>query len=189
MCIRDRYIWDKVCQTIRRWLDEGRTVLPISINVSRADIYSMDVVRILKGMIEKYNISTEYIEIEITESAYVENGSVIKDTEKAFKNAGFKDVYKRQPIWNEGRDREEELLANCYFNSMKLAMDNGIRSIAFPSISTGVYSFPVELAAKIAVHTVNRFLQDNPDCFDLVEWVLFDTHTESVYEDEVDKIY
>ena len=53
---------------------------------------------------------------------------------------------------------------------------NGIRSIAFPSISTGVYSFPVELAAKIAVHTVNRFLQDNPDCFDLVEWVLFDTH-------------
>lgn len=84
------YIWDKVCQTIRRWLDEGRTVLPISINVSRADIYSMDVVTILKDMIEKYNISTEYIEIEITESAYVENGSVIKDTEKAFKNAGFK---------------------------------------------------------------------------------------------------
>ena len=67
------------------------------------------------------------------------------------------------PIWNGGRDREEELLANCYFNSMKLAMDNGIRSIAFPSISTGVYSFPVELAAKIAVHTVNRFLQDKPD--------------------------
>ena len=92
-------------------------------------------------------------------------------------------------IWNGGRNREEELLANCYFNSMKLAMDNGIRSIAFPSISTGIYSFPVELAAKIAVHTVNRFLQDNPDCFDLVEWVLFDTHTESVYEDEVDKIY
>ena len=57
------------------------------------------------------------------------------------------------------------------------------------SISTGVYSFPVELAAKIAVHTVNRFLQDNPDWFDLVEWVLFDTHTESVYESEVDKIY
>ena len=93
------------------------------------------------------------------------------------------------PIWNGGRNREEELLANCYFNSMKLAMDNGIRSIAFPSISTGVYSFPVELAAKIAVHTVNRFLQDKPDWFDLVEWVLFDTHTESVYESEVDKIY
>ena len=93
------------------------------------------------------------------------------------------------PIWNGGRNKEDELLANCYFNSMKLAMDNGIRSIAFPSISTGVYSFPVELAAKIAVHTVDRFLQDNPDCFDLVEWVLFDTQTESVYESEVDKLY
>ena len=45
------------------------------------------------------------------------------------------------------------------------------------------------MEAKIAVHTVNRFLQDNPDCFDLGEWGLFDTHTESVYEDEVDKIY
>ena len=86
------------------------------------------------------------------------------------------------PIWNGGRNREEELLANCYFNSMKLAMDNGIRSIAFPSISTGAYGFPVELAANIAVHTVNRFLQDNLNSFDLVEWVLFDTHTELVYE-------
>ena len=93
------------------------------------------------------------------------------------------------PIWNGGRNREEELLANCYFNSMKLAMDNGIRSIAFPSISTGAYGFPVELAAKIAVHTVNRFLQDNPDSFDLVEWVLFDTQTESVYEAEVTLYY
>ena len=114
--------------------------------------------------------------------------------------AGFKDIHTGNlpcdyvihtvgPIWNGGRNREEELLANCYFNSMKLAMDNGIRSIAFPSISTGVYSFPVELAAKIAVHTVNGFLQDNPDSFDLVEWVLFDTHAESVYEAEVDKLY
>ena len=93
------------------------------------------------------------------------------------------------PIWDGGRNREEEFLANCYFYSMKLAMDNGIRSIAFPSISTGAYGFPVELAAKIAVHTVNRFLQDNPDSFDLVEWVLFDAHTEAVYEAEVDKIY
>ena len=60
---------------------------------------------------------------------------------------------------------------------------------AFPSISTGVYRFPVKLAAKIAVRTVHRFLQDNPDSFDLVEWVLFDAHTESVYESEIDKLY
>ena len=93
------------------------------------------------------------------------------------------------PIWNGGRSKEEEFLASCYFNSMKLAMDNEIRTIAFPSISTGVYGFPVKLAAKIDVRTVNRFLQNNPDSFDLVEWVLFDSNTESVYEAEVDKIY
>ena len=93
------------------------------------------------------------------------------------------------PIWYGGRDKEEELLASCYFNSMKLALENGIRKIAFPSISTGVYAFPVELAAKVAVKIVNRFLQDNPDSFDLVEWVLFDAHTEAVYEAEGDKIY
>ena len=92
------------------------------------------------------------------------------------------------PIWNGGGNREEELLSSCYFNSMKLAGENGIRSIAFPSISTGVYRFPVELAAKIAVNTVNKFLQDHPDKFDLVEWVLFDSHTESVYKAEVERI-
>ena len=93
------------------------------------------------------------------------------------------------PIWNGGGNREEELLSSCYFNSMKLASENGIRSIAFPSISTGVYRFPVELAANIAVNTVNKFLQDHPDKFDLVEWVLFDSHTESVYKTEVDRLH
>lgn len=93
------------------------------------------------------------------------------------------------PIWNGGRSKEEELLASCYFQSMQLALEHGIRTIAFPSISTGVYSFPVELAAKIAVKTVSRFLEDNENSFDLVEWVLFDSKTESVYKAEVEKIY
>ena len=93
------------------------------------------------------------------------------------------------PVWNGGKRKEEELLANCYYNSMQIAMDKGIRTIAFPSISTGIYHFPVELAAKIAVRTVVRFLQENEDSFDLVEWVLFDSVTESVYEAEVDKLY
>lgn len=68
-------------------------------------------------------------------------------------------------------------------------MENGIRSIAFPSISTGIYHFPVEQAAKIAVNTVKRFLDDNEGMFVLAEWVLFDKHTEKVYETEVDKVY
>ena len=93
------------------------------------------------------------------------------------------------PIWNGGGSKEEELLASCYFHTMQLALEHGIRSVAFPSISTGVYRFPVELAAKIAVKTVNRFLEDNPNCFDFVEWVLFDAITEHAYEAEVDKLY
>ena len=92
------------------------------------------------------------------------------------------------PIWHGGRSKAEELLAGCYYNSMQLAQEHGIRSIAFPSISTGVYRYPVELAAKVAVRTVSRFLEDNPDSFDLVEWVLFDSVTESVYEAEVKKL-
>lgn len=93
------------------------------------------------------------------------------------------------PIWNGGRSREEELLASCYFNSMQLALEHGIRSIAFPSVSTGVYHFPVDLAAKIAVRTVAGFLNKNEEKFDLVEWVLFDEITEKTYEAEVDKLY
>ena len=93
------------------------------------------------------------------------------------------------PVWCGGNNNEPELLANCYFNSMNVAMEHGIRSIAFPSIATGIYHFPVELAAKIAVGTVKRFLKENQGTFDLVEWVLFDDVTEKAYEDEVDKLY
>lgn len=86
------------------------------------------------------------------------------------------------PIWNGGGNREEELLASCYFHCMQLACERGIRSIAFPSISTGVYRFPVNLAAKIAIKTVSEFLKDNGNSFDLVEWVLFDDGTKSAYD-------
>mgnify|MGYP004540763829 FL=1 len=91
------------------------------------------------------------------------------------------------PIWMGGMNHEEELLADCYLNSMKLAVEYGIRMIAFPSISTGVYHFPLKRAAEIAVNTVDRFLKENPDRFDMVEWVLFNRHTESIYQDEIEK--
>lgn len=92
------------------------------------------------------------------------------------------------PIWYGGNNDEDKLLASCYYNSMKIAVENGIRTIAFPSISTGVYCFPVERAAKIEVDTVHSFLQENPDSFDLVEWVLFNDQAASAYETEVSLI-
>lgn len=87
------------------------------------------------------------------------------------------------PIWSGGRRNEAKLLADCYRNSLKLAVENGIRSIAFPSISTGVYSYPKEQAAEVAVRTVNEFVKENPGAFDLVEWALFDNNTLRAYTD------
>ena len=87
------------------------------------------------------------------------------------------------PVWYGGSRNEPELLASCYRRSLEVAAANGIRSIAFPSISTGVYSYPVGMAAEIAVKTVSEFVRDNPDKFDLITWVLFDERTLKAYED------
>lgn len=91
------------------------------------------------------------------------------------------------PIWRGGTHNEDMLLANCYYNSLKFALEHNIRTIAFPSISTGVYSFPLDRAAKIAVDTVYRFIEEHPDKIDLVEWVLFDDRTYDVYDKEIRK--
>lgn len=92
------------------------------------------------------------------------------------------------PVWRGGSDGEPELLASCYFNSLNIAIENGIRTVAFPSVSTGVYGYPVEKAAEEAVRAVCRFLAQYPDAIDMVEWVLFDDRTLAAYEYEVDKI-
>lgn len=89
------------------------------------------------------------------------------------------------PIWRGGDSGEAVLLANCYWNSLKLATEHGIRSIAFPSISTGVYGYPVQEAARVAVGAVKEFLEQNPGKIDLVLWVLFDDRTHLIYEREV----
>ena len=89
------------------------------------------------------------------------------------------------PIWRGGDMGEEELLRNCYVNSLALAKENGIKKIAFPSISTGIYSYPIDLAAKVAMSAVKEFIEENPDAFDLVEWVLFGDSAYAAYEKEL----
>ncbi len=86
------------------------------------------------------------------------------------------------PIWHGGGHGEAGKLVSCYQRSLEVAAENGVRSIAFPSISTGVYHFPIDQAARLAVTTVQKFLKEHPDTFDLVEWVLFDRHTYDAYE-------
>lgn len=92
------------------------------------------------------------------------------------------------PIYHNGQRGEARLLANAYRNSLQLAMDYGIRTIAFPSISTGVYSYPLEEAAEIAVRTVREFYMAHPDAFDFVRFVLFDGRTLKAYDDAVYKL-
>ena len=84
------------------------------------------------------------------------------------------------PVWHGGDRQEAELLADAYKNSLQLAAANSYRSIAFPAISTGVYGYPKQAAAEIAVRTVNAFLtRYNP--LERVCFVCFDAETAEIY--------
>lgn len=86
------------------------------------------------------------------------------------------------PVWHGGRNGEEELLENAYRNSLQTAVDHGIRTVAFPSISTGVYSYPVDQAALVAARIVRKFCEENMDKIDIVRFVLFDPKTRAAYD-------
>ncbi|WP_305989581.1 O-acetyl-ADP-ribose deacetylase [Roseibium sp. MMSF_3544] len=77
------------------------------------------------------------------------------------------------PVWQGGTSGEAELLASCYESSLKLASENGCRTIAFPAISTGVFGYPADKAAERAVSTIRRVLKDLPE-IDRVTLVAFD---------------
>ncbi len=88
------------------------------------------------------------------------------------------------PVWTGGERREEELLASCYKRSLHVAMDNGVRSIAFPAISTGAYRFPAGRAAEIAVKTVTEVLHRR-DEIDLVLFCCFSAAAGALVEDRL----
>jgi O-acetyl-ADP-ribose deacetylase len=85
------------------------------------------------------------------------------------------------PVWRGGKNSEDELLAGCYRRSFELAIESGIRTIAFPAISTGIYGFPLERATRIAVNEVRAFLEKNAS-MEKVLFVCFDPHTRDCYE-------
>jgi len=84
------------------------------------------------------------------------------------------------PVWRGGNNNEAQLLGNAYLNSLKLAVKNGVETIAFPNISTGVYGFPKGKASKIAIETVNQFLSEN-DQIKQVFFVCFDQENYELY--------
>lgn len=85
----DQYVWEEVCKLLRRWIDMGREVVPISVNVSRTDICSLRLVDHFTKLVEKYNLPTSLIRIEITESAYMDNPSQMIETVSRLREAGF----------------------------------------------------------------------------------------------------
>ncbi len=90
------------------------------------------------------------------------------------------------PVWNGGRRDEHKKLAGCYRNSLQLAIDNDCKTIAFPSISTGIYNFPKDEAAKIAVGTVISFIKTT-DKFEKVIFVCFDKENYAFIENEINQ--
>ena len=91
------------------------------------------------------------------------------------------------PVWHDGKKGEPETLASAYRESLKLAVDNGLKTVSFPSISTGVYGYPVEKAAQVALGTIADFLKQDTSLKEIV-FVLFDSRTCEAYEKVLQKM-
>ena len=85
------------------------------------------------------------------------------------------------PVWHGGKKNEPELLASCYRSCLTLAVENGCKTVDFPSISTGVYHFPLEKASVIAINTIAAFLEEHPE-IEQVRMVCFDEKTKVHYD-------
>lgn len=100
-------------------------------------------------------------------------------------NAGLlpakKVIHTVGPVYRGGPHDEAALLASCYTTSLHLAKENALRTIAFPNISTGIYSYPKQEAAIIAVNTTKHFIQHNSGAFDKIIFVCFDSENEFIY--------
>lgn len=88
----DQYIWEQVCQTIRRWIDEGLRPMPLSINVTKTDILAMDVAEFFDSLVKKYRLPPRSLEIEIAQNAYQQAANTVIDTEARLRQDGFRVV-------------------------------------------------------------------------------------------------
>lgn len=92
-------------------------------------------------------------------------------------------IHTAGPVWEGGTAGEPELLASCYRASLQLAVENGVKTIAFPSISTGIYGYPTEKAAAVAVHAVKEFVTSGGSAPTCIQFILFDDATYQCYTD------
>jgi O-acetyl-ADP-ribose deacetylase (regulator of RNase III) len=86
------------------------------------------------------------------------------------------------PVWKGGKHNEDELLGSAYYQSLLAARQAGAKTVSFPNISTGVYGYPKERAAQIAIQTVSNFVKENPDVFEEILFVCFDKENYDIYQ-------
>lgn len=89
------------------------------------------------------------------------------------------------PVWRSGRHGEPDLLASCYRRSLELATEHALRSVAFPNISTGIYSYPKDLAADVAIGAVTNFLDANATSVEEVRFICFDDENYRLYAERL----
>jgi len=106
---------------------------------------------------------------------------------KAYRLPAAHIIHTVGPVWRDGQQGEPDLLASCYRNSLQLAVDRQLRSIAFPSISTGIYGYPIQLAAQLAIRTVKAFC-DQAGSLEEVIFCCFSDQDLAVYEAELQTI-
>lgn len=92
------------------------------------------------------------------------------------------------PVWRGGGNKEEIILASCYTESLQIATDKGLTSVAFPAISTGVYGYPPDQAAMVAINSVMGFLKNNPTTLRLVQFVVYDDTAFRMYSAYLDNV-
>lgn len=91
------------------------------------------------------------------------------------------------PVWRGGDNGEPDLLANCYRHALDIAHAHGLKNIAFPAISTGIYGYPVEAAARVAVETIKHWLADHPAAIDRVQLVCFNDAARNAFATALDQ--
>ena len=91
------------------------------------------------------------------------------------------------PVWHGGNNGEADKLRSCYRNCLVLASENGCKTVDFPSISTGVYHFPLEKASEIAIKTISEYLFEHPE-IERVRMVCFDSRTKQAYENALREV-
>lgn len=126
---------------------------------------------------------------ELLEECKTHNGCDTGDAKitKGFNLPATHVVHTVGPVWNGGKYNEDELLASCYKNSLQRAVENNLKTIAFPSISTGVYRFPFERAATIAINTVKDFLEKD-NSIEKVYFVCFSQSDFDTYQKLLNEI-